>query len=188
MTIDVAKFDRLFNPKTAVVIGDKQALGYSWLNSMSTFKGPVYSVQIDEREIPNIEAMGVQNYKSLMDVPGDIDFVIVSVPAGSPPWSSSSVSTRASEALHSSPPASQRPPRRRASPYRTSSPRWLARLTSCWSGPIAWASSSPAVASASPPSSTPARPGPSASSARAAPRACTSACSGARTASRSASW
>ena len=80
MTIDVAKFDRLFNPKSAVVIGDKQALGYSWLNSMSTFKGPVYSVQIDEREIPNIEAMGVQNYKSLMDVPGDIDFVIVSVP------------------------------------------------------------------------------------------------------------
>ena len=80
MTIDVAKFDRLFNPKTAVVIGDKQALGYSWLNSMSTLKGPVYSVQIDEREIPNIEAMGVQNYKSLMDVPGDIDFVIVSVP------------------------------------------------------------------------------------------------------------
>ena len=80
MTIDVAKFDRLFNPKTAAVIGDKQALGYSWLNSMSTFKGPVYSVQIDEREIPNIEAMGVQNFKSLMDVPGDIDFVIVSVP------------------------------------------------------------------------------------------------------------
>ena len=80
MGIDVAKFDRLFNPKTAAVIGDKQALGYSWLNSMSTFKGPVYSVQIDEREIPNIEAMGYQNFKSLLDVPGDIDFVIVSVP------------------------------------------------------------------------------------------------------------
>ena len=80
MTIDVAKFDRLFNPKTAAVIGDKQALGYSWLNSMSTFKGPVYSVQIDEREIPNIEAMGYQNFKSILDVPDDIDFVIVSVP------------------------------------------------------------------------------------------------------------
>ena len=80
MTIDVAKFDRLFNPKTAAVIGDKQALGYSWLNSMSTFKGPVYSVQIDEREIPNIEAMGYRNFKSILDVPDDIDFVIVSVP------------------------------------------------------------------------------------------------------------
>ena len=80
MGIDVAKFDRLFNPKTAAVIGDKQALGYSWLNSMSTFKGPVYSVQIDEREIPNIEAMGYQNFKSILDVPDDIDFVIVSVP------------------------------------------------------------------------------------------------------------
>ena len=80
MTIDVSKFDRLFNPKTAAVIGDKQALGYSWLNSMSTFKGPVYSVQIDEREIPNIEAMGYRNFKSILDVPDDIDFVIVSVP------------------------------------------------------------------------------------------------------------
>ena len=80
MGIDVAKFDRLFNPRTAAVIGDKQDLGYSWLNSMSTFKGPVYSVQIDEREIPNIEAMGFQNFKSILDVPGDIDFVIVSVP------------------------------------------------------------------------------------------------------------
>lgn len=80
MGIDVAKFDRLFNPRTAAVIGDKQALGYSWLNSMSTFKGPVYSVQIDEREIPNIEAMGYQNFKSLLDIPDDIDFVIVSVP------------------------------------------------------------------------------------------------------------
>ena len=80
MGIDVAKFDRLFNPKTAAVIGDKQALGYSWLNSMSTFKGPVYSVQIDEREIPNIEAMGYQNFKSILDIPDDIDFVIVSVP------------------------------------------------------------------------------------------------------------
>ena len=80
MGIDVAKFDRLFNPKSAVVVGDKQALGYSWLNSMSTFKGPVYSVQVDENEIPNIAAMGYENYKSLMDVPGDIDFVIVSVP------------------------------------------------------------------------------------------------------------
>ena len=80
MGIDVAKFDRLFNPRTAAVIGDKQALGYSWLNSMSTFKGPVYSVQIDEREIPNIEAMGYQNFKSILDVPGEIDFAIVSVP------------------------------------------------------------------------------------------------------------
>lgn len=80
MGIDVAKFDRLFNPKTAAVIGDKQDLGYSWLNSMSTFKGPVYSVQIDEREIPNIEAMGYRNFKSILDIPDDIDFVIVSVP------------------------------------------------------------------------------------------------------------
>ena len=80
MTVDIAAFDRLFNPKSAAVVGDKKVLGYMWLNAMSTFQGPLYSVQVDEREIPAIEAMGIKNYKSLQDIPEPIDFVIVSVP------------------------------------------------------------------------------------------------------------
>jgi len=80
VTIDVAAFDRIFNPKSVSVIGDKAKLGFHWLKSMSTFKGPVYSVQVDEREIPAIKALGVPNYTSLLDVPEPVDFVVVSVP------------------------------------------------------------------------------------------------------------
>ena len=80
MTIDVAAFDRIFNPKSVAVIGDKAKLDFHWLKSMSTFNGPVYSVQVDEREIPAIKALGVPNYTSLMDIPEPVDFVVVSVP------------------------------------------------------------------------------------------------------------
>ena len=42
--------------------------------------GTLYSVQIDPNEIPGIEAMGVTNFTSLMDVPGDVDYVMLAVP------------------------------------------------------------------------------------------------------------
>jgi acyl-CoA synthetase (NDP forming) len=47
---------------------------------MSTFKGDVFSVQIDPAEIPGIEALGVRNFTSLDDVPGEIDYVMCAVP------------------------------------------------------------------------------------------------------------
>lgn len=71
---------RALAPRTVVVVGSKKADGYMWLRNYSTFTGPVYSVQIDPNEIPGIEAMGVQNFASLMDVPGDIDYVMLAVP------------------------------------------------------------------------------------------------------------
>ncbi len=80
MTVDFQKLDRAFNPKVVVVIGDKQAEAYRWLRSLSTFHGEVYSVQIDPAEIVNIEALGIKNYLSLQDVPGEIDYIIVAVP------------------------------------------------------------------------------------------------------------
>ena len=51
-----------------------------WLKANSGFKGNIYSVQIDPNEIPNIEAMGVTNFKSLSEVPEPIDYAIVAVP------------------------------------------------------------------------------------------------------------
>ena len=33
------RLDRAFNPRTVAVVGDKKQGGYSWLKSMSTFKG-----------------------------------------------------------------------------------------------------------------------------------------------------
>ena len=80
MPVDFAALDRVFNPKTVVVIGDKKASGYMWLNANRNFKGNLYSVQIDPNEIPNIEEMGIKNFTSLADVPEPIDYAIVAVP------------------------------------------------------------------------------------------------------------
>jgi len=76
----MARLDRAFNPRTVAVVGDKRALGYLWLRSMSTFKGKLYSVQIDPNEIPGIEELGVANCASLLDIPEEIDYVLCAVP------------------------------------------------------------------------------------------------------------
>jgi acyl-CoA synthetase (NDP forming) len=72
---------RVLNPRTVVVVGSKRADGYMWLRNYGEFKsGALYSVQIDPNEIPGIEAMGVTNFTSLMDVPGDVDYAMLAVP------------------------------------------------------------------------------------------------------------
>ena len=76
----VKKLDRAFNPRSVAVVGDKREMGYMWLRSLAHFQGRVYSVQIDERELPGIEELGVKNYLSLLDIPDEIDYVIVAVP------------------------------------------------------------------------------------------------------------
>lgn len=81
MKDSVGRLGRAFNPRSVAVVGDKIALGYMWLNSLSRFKGRVYSVQIDEHEFPGIAALGVENYLSLQDIPDEIDYVIVAVPS-----------------------------------------------------------------------------------------------------------
>ena len=64
--------EQAISPRTIVVIGDKQAGGYIWLRAQSNFKGNLYSVQIDPKEIPNIEKMGITNYLNLSEVPGPV--------------------------------------------------------------------------------------------------------------------
>src|SRR3990172_4559211 len=75
----VKRLDRAFNPRTVAVVGDKRGMGYLWLNCMKTFVGKVYSVQVDANEIPGIEAMGVPNYRSLLEIPDKIDYVVCAV-------------------------------------------------------------------------------------------------------------
>jgi len=72
--------DRAFNPRSVAVVGDKKEMDYMWLRALSSFQGPVYSVQIDERELPGIAAFGVPNYRSLLDIPGPVDYVVCAVP------------------------------------------------------------------------------------------------------------
>lgn len=74
------ELDRAFNPRSIAVVGDKKANAYMWLRSASTFRGKVFSVQIDPKEIPGIESLGVENYYSLADIPQPVDYVIIAVP------------------------------------------------------------------------------------------------------------
>lgn len=75
-----AQLARAFNPKAVAVIGDKRANNYMWLRGQKTFQGKVYSVQIDERELPGIAALGIPNYPSLAEIPDEIDYVMTAVP------------------------------------------------------------------------------------------------------------
>ncbi|HVN85178.1 MAG TPA: CoA-binding protein [Candidatus Binatia bacterium] len=74
------QFDRAFNPRVVAVVGDKLMTGFIWLNALKHFSGKLYSAQIDPNEIPAIEAMGVTNVRSLLDIPEPVDYVVVAVP------------------------------------------------------------------------------------------------------------
>ena len=71
---------RAFHPRAVAVVGDKQATGYMWLKALKGFRGPLYSVQVDPRELPGIEALQVSNYTQLQEVPEAIDYVMAAVP------------------------------------------------------------------------------------------------------------
>jgi acyl-CoA synthetase (NDP forming) len=76
---------RALHPRAIAVVGARKLDDYMWLRNMSTFAGPVYSVNIDEREIPGIEALGVPNYVRLTDIPGPVDFAVIAVPRRAAP-------------------------------------------------------------------------------------------------------
>ncbi len=80
MKADFTKLDRAFNPQCVAVVGDKQESDFMWLHGQSTFKGKLYSVQVNPETIKAIEALGVKNYTSLLDIPEPVDLVIVAVP------------------------------------------------------------------------------------------------------------
>lgn len=89
MTVGVGSkpknLDRVFKPRSVAVVGDKAALGYMWLRSLRSFKGQVWSVQIDPSEFPGIAELGVPNYLSLLDIPDVVDYVIAAVPRAAAP-------------------------------------------------------------------------------------------------------
>jgi len=80
MIPDFEKLDRAFNPKCVAVIGDKGITDYMWLKSQSGFKGKLYSVQVDPKELNGIKALGIENFASLQEIPEPVDLVIVAVP------------------------------------------------------------------------------------------------------------
>ncbi len=72
------EIDDIVHPKSVAIVGDSPKGRLYWLKSIveSGFKGTIYPVN------PNVDsALGLKFYKSLLDVPGDVDLVIVRVPA-----------------------------------------------------------------------------------------------------------
>ncbi len=78
MKVDFTKLDRAFNPQCLVVVGGSPR--GLWLRDQTNFKGKLYSVQVNPETVKDIEASGIKNYTSLLDVPEPVDLVIVSVP------------------------------------------------------------------------------------------------------------
>jgi acyl-CoA synthetase (NDP forming) len=79
MSVDQQRLHKTLNPRTVVVVGDKGP-NYQWLGNQKEFDGKLYSVQVDPRDIEEIEKRGYTNFKSLDEVPGDIELVICAVP------------------------------------------------------------------------------------------------------------
>jgi len=80
-----AHLEALFNPSSVAVIGasrDETKPGGRFLKSLIDhgFKGPFYAVNPKETEI-----MGLKAYPSVLDIPGDIDLVVITIPAQAMP-------------------------------------------------------------------------------------------------------
>jgi acetyl-CoA synthetase (ADP-forming) len=78
---ELKKIEKLFRPRTIAVVGasrNLQKVGGTTLKNIlkNNFKGKVYAVNPKAKEI-----MGVPSYPSLLDIPDEIDHVVVSVPA-----------------------------------------------------------------------------------------------------------
>lgn len=75
-----ARLDRAFDAQSIAVIGAKKVNGYFWFRQYKTFPGTVASVHVNPESIRDIEAMGIRNYRSILDVPRPIDYVVINTP------------------------------------------------------------------------------------------------------------
>ncbi|MDY6966612.1 MAG: CoA-binding protein, partial [Halobacteriota archaeon] len=76
----INEFEEIFNPKSVAVVGASSSMkfGSFFLNSLKGFgfEGALYPVNPKEDEI-----MGLKSYPTVKDIPGEVDFVGISVPA-----------------------------------------------------------------------------------------------------------
>ena len=80
----LARMDRAFNrPRNVAVVGAARHNNFGWIRRHLPFHqkhGQLFHVNIDKNEWPGAEALGVQNFPSLLDIPEPIDYVSISVP------------------------------------------------------------------------------------------------------------
>lgn len=81
MMAGAQRLDSIFNPRSVAVVGSKQVDDHRWLRAVLPFTGAKYHVNVDRSEWASAEALGFPNYASLLDIPDEVDYVLVSVPA-----------------------------------------------------------------------------------------------------------
>jgi acetyltransferase len=79
--IKVQNLKKVFNPKSVAIVGassEPGKVGYQILNNVihDGYKGKIYPINKKAKEI-----LGVACFPSLLDVPTDIDFAVIAVPA-----------------------------------------------------------------------------------------------------------
>ena len=82
-TETLVKMERGFYPRNVAVIGAARHNQHRWIKAHLPFHenhGQVFHVNINEDEWPGAKALGVQNFRSLLDIPGPVDYVTISVP------------------------------------------------------------------------------------------------------------
>src|SRR3954452_17718044 len=75
-----SRLDRVFEPRSIAVVGAQRFNGFTWLRRFAGFDGQLSSVHVNPESISAIEALGIPNYKSVVDVPAPVDYVIVNTP------------------------------------------------------------------------------------------------------------
>ena len=75
------QFDNFFNPKSVAIFGESHTpgkIGYEILANFlgAGFKRKIYPVNPDTKPI-----LGLKVYKSVLDIPDDLDLVVIVVPA-----------------------------------------------------------------------------------------------------------
>ena len=75
---DPVSFDNLLKPKSVAIIGASRTRGFYWVRSFLEygFPGKIFPVNPKEKEV-----LGLKCYPSILDIPQDVDFAIIAVPA-----------------------------------------------------------------------------------------------------------
>jgi len=77
---DRTQLERVFEPRSIAVVGDKASLGLGWLHRFEAFDGALCSVHTNSSSIREIEGLGIPNYERVTDVPRPLDYVVVNTP------------------------------------------------------------------------------------------------------------
>ncbi|MBN1665297.1 MAG: CoA-binding protein [Deltaproteobacteria bacterium] len=86
MKVDFEKLDRAFNPKVVAVVGDSKVSNYDWTRGqLMGREKKVYGVHVNPESVRDLQALGVQTFPSILDIPEPVDLAIIAIPRSAAP-------------------------------------------------------------------------------------------------------